>query len=209
MGNKSSQPVATNTPSPTPAPAPLPLPPVCDSACQRQKKLDGLKTALESKSLTKDTDPMGYQQARIAYFTELEGQDWLENEKDRIRKDEIEPVMARYRSQYDGLKEDTKSQGVFVNLMNALKNDEQSNTEEIRYLNKRFQAENDKAQVLNRLNELSPQQTQVVQKKSNLPTIIDVILAIIGIFIVYRIYKRFFSYTATVGGKRVLYKTIR
>lgn len=185
------------------------LPPVCDSACQRQKKIDGLKAALDSKSLTKDTDPIGYQQARIAYFTEVEGQGWLETEKERIRRDEIEPTMASYRVKFDSLKEDTKSQGVFANLMNLLKSDETANEEETRYLNKRFQADANKADVLNRLNQLNPTETQIVHKTSYLPTIIDVILAMLGLFIVYRIYRRFFSSTASVGGKRVLNKLIR
>lgn len=185
------------------------LPPVCDAACQKNKKVEGLRTALQSKSLTKDTDPMGYQQARIAYFTEVEGQDWLEKEKERIRRDEIEPVMSSYRTQFDSLKDDNKSQSVFANLMNALKSDQTANDEEMRYLNKRFQQESDKARVLNRLNELNPQETQIIHKKSYLPTIIDVILAVLGIFIVYSLYRKFAIATGMAGGKRVLNKLIR
>lgn len=188
---------------------PSALPPVCDADCQRQKKISGLITALESKSLTKDIDPVGYQQARTAYYIEVEGPDWLEKEKQRILIDEIEPVMNSYRTQFDTLKDDRKSQVVFANLINSLKSDQTANDEELRHLNKKFQKYSDKADVLNRLNELNPQETKIVHKKSYLPTIIDVILAVLGIFIVYTLYRKFAIATGMVGGKRVLNKLIR
>lgn len=200
MGNQPSSP----TPTPTTTDV---IPEVCGSECQRQKKLSGLKAALDAKSATKDTDPSGYEQARIAYFTELNGQGWLATEKERIAKDEIEPVLSSYQAKYQTLKNDTKNQGVFVNLMNMLKSDESSDKQDLKFLTKKEQGEKDKANVLNRLNQLqSPQPTQ-----SYLPIIVDVVLVLLAVFIAYTAYKKFTTPsipTVMAAGKRVLNKLI-
>ena len=202
MGN---QPSAPSQPSSQQVPAaPPPLPPVCDAECQRQKKLSGLKAALDEKTTTKDTDPEGYEQARIAYYTELNGQGWLAQEKQRIASEEIAPVMNTYRQQYDSLKGEVKNQGVFVNLMNMLKADEDRDTQELGGLTKKLQSEKDKADTLNRLNELSQQPVQASPKLS-----FNIWYILIAVVVLGGIYMIFFRRSSTpnpvqVAGKRVL-----
>ena len=202
MGNQPSTP---SQPSSQQAPAaPPPLPPVCDAECQRQKKLSGLKAAFDEKTTTKDTDPEGYEQARIAYYTELNGQGWLAQEKQRIASEEIAPVMNTYRQQYDSLKGEVKNQGVFVNLMNMLKADEDRDTQELGGLTKKLQSEKDKADTLNRLNELSQQPVQASPKLS-----FNIWYILIAVVVLGGIYMIFFRRSSTpnpvqVAGKRVL-----
>lgn len=200
MGN---QPSAPSPPTPTPN-APPPLAPVCDANCQRQKKLDGLKAALDAKTATRDADPEGYEQARIAYMTELNGQGWLATEKQNIAKNEIEPVLSSYQARYQSLKNDTKNQGVFVNLMNMLKSDEEKDQQDLKALTKKEQSEADKANTLNRLNELS---ASAQPTQSYLPIIVDIALALLAIFIVYTVYKKLTTPsipTVMTAGKRLL-----
>jgi hypothetical protein len=203
MGNQPSTP--TNDPTSAPQ-----LPPVCGSECQRQKKLSALKLNLDAKTATKNTDPVGYEQARIAYFTELNGQGWLATEKERIAKDEIEPILSDYQTRYKNLKDDTKNQGVFVNLMNMLKADESKNQDDIDFLSKKEQAEKDKADVLNRLNQL--QDSTSAPSQSYLPIIVDVAIVLLAIFIIYTAYRKFTtspSSTVMTAGKRLLHNLIR
>lgn len=123
-------------------------------ACQRQKQLDGLKTALDTASTTKDSDPEGYEKARIAYYTLLEGNGWLATEKDSIAKQEIEPVLSQYSTQYNELKDRKKQQDMFVNLAATLKNQEKGDEEELAFLNNETGKEKVHADVLNRLTQL-------------------------------------------------------
>lgn len=204
MGNQPS------APQPQPAapqqPAPPPLPPVCDSECQRQKKLSGLKAAFDEKTATRDTDPEGYEQARIAYFTELNGQDWLAQEKQRIASEEISPVITGYRQQYDSLKGEVKNQGVFVNLMNMLKADEEQDKQELGALNKKLQSDKDKADTLNRLNELSKE--SFTQSTS---TVWNTIILAIVVAILYTVFSKTSSSANSVQavGKRLLSRLTR
>jgi hypothetical protein len=202
MGNQPSAPQA-------PPPQPMPLPPVCDSNCQRQKLLSGLQTTMNQKEQTKDSDPESYEQARIAYYTALYGDSWLANEKQRIAQDEISPKITSYSTQYEDLKKQQSSQQVFVNLMNALQTQEVGDEKDLDYLKKQLQSEKDKADVLNRLSVLG---TQPTDSTNYTPIILDVVLAVLGLLILYLLYTKIdvikgylgmSSPSVVVGGKRL------
>lgn len=198
MGNQPS------TPS-----VPPPVITVCDANCQREKLLSGLKTTLDSKEETKTEDPEGYEQARIAYYTALNGDEWLISEKDKIAKNEVSPKITEYTNKYNDLKKHNSSQQVFVNLMNTLKADEANDQENLHYMKKQLQSEKDKADVLNRLTVLGESSEPTT---NYMPIILDVVLSILGIVVLYLAYKKFdiikgyFGYTSypmNVGGKRL------
>lgn len=199
MGNQPSQ------PQPQPSP-PLTPPPVCDAECQRQNLLSGLKTTLDQKEQTKDQDPEGYEQARIAYYTALNGQGWLANEKTRLAKEDVSPKITAYTKQYEDLKKQQSSQQVFMNLMNSLKAQEYGDEQDLHFLKKQVQEEHDKADVMNRLTVLGGQPSS----SNYILIILDVILAVLGLGILYMLYKKFdvikgyFGYSSEiVGGKRL------
>ena len=64
------------------SPPPPPVVEICDFECQRQKNLVLLKLALDNTN--KESEPEKYEQARIAYYTELNGSAWLEKDKERV-----------------------------------------------------------------------------------------------------------------------------
>lgn len=202
MGNQPSAPQGS------PPVAPMAPPPVCDANCHRQKLLSGLKMTLDEKEQTKNQDPDGYQQARIAYYTALNGDEWLVKEKERIAKDEISPKITQYTTQYDELKKQEKSQKVFVNLMNSLQAQQAEDQEDLHYLKKQVEAEKDKAAVLNRLTVLD---TAPVPSTNYMPILLDVLLAVLGLVVLYLGYKKFSviksyvmpSSAVAVGGKRL------
>ena len=154
MGNQQSSP----PPSPTPPPPPPPPPPpiiICDLDCQKQKQLALLKSALDTATDNQDQDPEGYEQARIAYYTLLNGQGWLNSEKQRIATQEVQPVVSSYNTKYNALKGEKQAQSIFINLANNLKAQESSDKESNAFLKKELISEKDKADVLSRLNELN------------------------------------------------------
>jgi len=122
--------------------------------CQRQKQLALLKSALDQATLTRDSNPEGYEQARIAYYTTLNGQSWLVQEKTDIAKSEIEPVLRSYSDKLDALKGEIQSQKVFADLAGMLKSQESSDEQDNAFLTKQLSREKDHTAVLNRMNEL-------------------------------------------------------
>jgi len=182
MGNKQSA-AALKTPTTTDPPL------VCDLKCQKEKDLALLKTNLDNAN--KETDPDGYEKARIAYYTLLNGQGWLQAEKQRIAKEDVEPLLSNYRTEYDALKGEKKSQSMFTQLMNHLK----SQNDDTDFLNKDMLKEKDKADVLDRMNELNagtpvsrPSPTGYYQY---IPLIIDLIIALFAFIVIYLLYSKF------------------
>jgi hypothetical protein len=133
-----------------------------------------------------DEGTEAYEQARIAYYTLLNGQGWLNTEKQRIATEVVEPVLKQYKTNFDALKGEKKSQTLFMNVSNALKSQEQADESTNAFLKKEMVSEKDKADVLNRLNELNAG-TPVSQPTttSYIPILVDLLIALLAIGVLY------------------------
>jgi hypothetical protein len=148
MGNQPS------SPQPPPnSPPPPPVVEICDFECQRQKNLVLLKLALDNTN--KESEPEKYEQARIAYYTELNGSAWLEKDKERRAREELKPILTDFNTKYKELTDFKNSNKAFINLSsvltNQLKNDEEDNS----YLNKQYNKEKTLTETLLRKNQLT------------------------------------------------------
>jgi len=171
--------------------------------CQKQKQLDGLKVALDTATLNKDSDPIAYEKARVAYYTLLEGNTWLATEKDSIAKQDIEPVLTQYTNTYNDLKDRKKQQDIFVNLATSLKTQEQGNEEELAFLNKETNKEKIDTDVLNRLTELKGSPTVEFDW---ILYLLYFIIGSLGLYVVYLLITKIIDYVyppkPVFGGKK-------
>jgi hypothetical protein len=175
MGNQPSAPAPS---APTQPIAPPPLPPPCDLNCQKQKQLALLKSALDEE----EEGTEAYEKARIAYYTLLNGQGWLNTEKQRIATEVVEPVLKQYTTNYDALKSEKKSQAIFTNLSNMLTSQEDADQSTNVFLKKEMTSEKDRADVLNRLNELN---AGTPAPTSYIPMLVDLFIALLAIGVLY------------------------
>lgn len=169
---------------------------------------------MDQKEETQDTDPEGYEQARIAYYTALYGQGWLAQEENNIATNEIAPVVTNYTNQFNQLSSQLKTNKTFSQLASFVEADEKSNQEDLKYLRKQVRKEKDQADVLNRLQTLTGGATPLQTSSfSYLPILADIGIVLLGLFVVYMIYskfpilKRYFGFgeqsNVPVGGKRL------
>jgi len=186
MGNAPSS--ARPTPQPPPPP---PLPPVCDLDCQRQKDLAVLKTALDNSNKT--TDPAGYNKARVAYYTLLEGPGWLDKERQKLAQNEVLPILNNFNSQFDSLKKEEESNKVFVNLADSLRAKNDADDYDSQYLKRVLEAETDKARVEARTNELN------FNSGSYLPFFIDALIALLLISVAFLLIMKFSKIKQMLG----------
>uniref|UniRef100_A0A6C0KFK0 Uncharacterized protein n=1 Tax=viral metagenome TaxID=1070528 RepID=A0A6C0KFK0_9ZZZZ len=164
--------------------------PPCGPDCLRQRKLDGLKLAMDMAEKNKDQNPVAYSEARTNYYTLLKGQGWLVAEKQSIAQSEVEPVLGRYAQAYKTLEHKDKSQSQFAHLAAAVKSHEEDNT----LLSKQVNKVHDKVDVLKRTTELA----STTNVGSYLPWILDGLIALLGLVIVYLLYRRFTYVPPTV-----------
>ena len=177
MGNQPSSPAPPSNSSPPP-----PVVELCDLECQRQKNLVLLKLALDNTN--KESEPEKYEQARIAYYTELNGSAWLEKDKERRAREELKPILTDFNTKYKELTDFKNSNKAFLNLSslltNQLKNDEEDNS----YLNKQYNKEKTLTETLLRKNQLITTPSSI-QTNSWLYTIIFWFLIVMVLSLLY------------------------
>jgi hypothetical protein len=155
---------------------------VCDIACQREKQLSGLLTAFKRAEVTKDSDPVSYERAKINYFTLKDGQEWLIGEKQRIAKQTIDPVLAKYTQQFQALKAEVDTSAANASAKQSAKSDEVGDEEDTRYLHKQILSENDKYGVAQRLSEIG---LPTAMGYSWIPILLDILIAVSILAILY------------------------
>ena len=175
--------------------------PACDSNCQRQKQLDGLKTALDQALATRVEDPERYQQARIAYYTLLNGQEWLQKEKNRIAKEN------EYNTKYSVLKEEKDQQQTIAGLASRMLNYQSKDQEELNFLNKNLTDSDSQKDVLNRMTTLGTPSEYMIY-------LLYAVIGILALNVLYMLYTKrsvILSYFYTpqptpmipIGGKKL------
>ena len=85
-------------------------------------------------------------QAKTDYYTKLYGPSWVRQEKEKVAKAEVDPVLTSYTSKFESLNAQLKSQGEFSGLAKAVASDGG-----IAFLAEDYDEEKSKADVLNRL----------------------------------------------------------
>jgi hypothetical protein len=166
--------------------------PGCGPDCLKEKKLKALKAAM-------DADPKN-KQAKTDYYTALNGPEWLQSKKDKAAKRHVEPVLTGYRSQYDGLNAQLQSQSQFSDLAQSLKSDGG-----MPYLEKDYEEEKSKADVLNRLWILSGKPNTHVTDFFGL--FLNILIFVLGAVVVWVGYMKYKKHTAPppsfIGGNRL------
>jgi hypothetical protein len=166
--------------------------PPCGPDCLKQRELDQLKSAMDSRP----TD----QAASIAYYTALYGQDWLAGEKNKLAKSSVEPVLVQYRTRYDNLKQQLRDQSQFSDIATAVRADGG-----ITFLQKDYEEEKSKADVLDRLwilNNSAPRYTDV-EPFGILLYLLIAFLVIIVVAMAYIKYRKYASPPSFLGGNRL------
>jgi hypothetical protein len=121
-----------------------------------------------------------------------------------IAKNEIEPVISGYVNRYNELTKENESNKTFVAMANAIKYQEATDEEETNFLNKQFQKAKDKQTVLDRLQILNQKPVTTYATYSGWTTLLYVLIAVLIIYIGYKIFTRSnIAPTSVTAGKRL------
>lgn len=99
---------------------------------KEQKVGDAFK-ALQLAENARDTAPDAYQQARTLYYTLLKGDEWKEEEKNRISKAEVDPIVNKYKGDRDAALNQYENQRKTVDIVTGLKDKVLSLKDEFKY----------------------------------------------------------------------------
>jgi hypothetical protein len=76
----------------------------------RKQRINAARDSLLTAENQRATDPDGYQQARVNYYTLLQGSEWKTDEEERVLETEIKPQINKYLSEISALSAQISSQ---------------------------------------------------------------------------------------------------
>lgn len=181
---------------------------VDDENDRRRKEVEKAFEFYQSALKNKDKEPEIYEGARVRYFTLTKGDGWLQQEKQKVQGEKLDPEVDKYRQQYDMLKNEIDVQKGYTDSIADIRNKQSalktSATDNIDFLGKLLKEKEAKMSAYNRYIELTtpaPVATTQQVKSEPIPlvsyfagfpasfmTILDVVLAILIIFFVYLAY---------------------
>ena len=94
---------------------------VVDRNIDKDKKLAAAFRKLQDAENARDTAPQAYQAARIEYYTLLKGETWLEEERRRIARADVDPVVNAYTNRYRDVQNRMRQQTKTIDVVKAVK----------------------------------------------------------------------------------------
>jgi len=94
---------------------------VADEKINKDLKLNTAFRALQDAENARDKAPDAYQTARVAYYTLLKGDTWVEEEKNRVANTEAQPVINNFLDKYKSLQYTRSRQQAVIDSMNNVK----------------------------------------------------------------------------------------
>lgn len=114
---------------------------------EKKKKLNDAFIALQAAENARDTAPDAYRIARTLYYTLLKGEDWKNEEKERISKAEVDPLIVEYKKNRDSALTKYNDQRKTVEVVTGLKDKVLSLKDEFKYSVDTFTHQLDKVQT--------------------------------------------------------------
>ena len=114
---------------------------------EKKKKLSDAFIALQAAENARDTAPDAYRTARTLYYTLLKGEDWKNEEKERISKAEVDPIIVEYKKNRENALSQYNNQHKTVEVVAGLKDKVLSLKDEFKYSVDTFTHQLDKVQT--------------------------------------------------------------
>ena len=154
---------------------------VADANIDKETKINTAFNALQAAENARDVAPDAYQQARIAYYTLIKGDTWINDEKTRIGKVESQPVIQNYLSNYSNLSQQINTHKSTIETVNGIKDKVLTVKDDLQYSVSAFQRQLDS--IRNQMNINKKKQIETAQQATSTIDIILNWLMILGTFL--------------------------
>jgi hypothetical protein len=138
---------------------------VADANIDKETKINTAFNALQAAENARDTAPDAYQQARIAYYTLIKGDTWINDEKTRIGKVESQPVIQNYLSNYSELSQQINTHKSTIETVNGIKDKVLTVKDDLQYSVSAFQRQIDA--IRNQMNINKKKQIETAQQTTS------------------------------------------
>lgn len=202
MGNQPSNPS-----SPPRSPEEILQDGVCGPDCQKQKDIANAFSAYQAASANKDKDPETYAWAKFQYLSTKNGPEWTAQEKQRLVKTQIDPLLKQYQQQFTSIEGEYAKQRELVDVVEAVQA-KQSQMQsalqsQMKEMDDQIDEKKSKIGVWNRMIELTSGATAVGEPTTtnrliayfsdypaSFATILDVVIAVMIFFVLTIVWRK-------------------
>lgn len=112
--------------------------PVAMSKIDKQRRIDDAFKNLQAAENVRDQSPQAYQDARVRYYTLVNGDGWVDEEKARITNAEVMPKIAQYMASYQDMNTRINQQQQTLDVVNNVSDKVLSMKDEFAYATNTF-----------------------------------------------------------------------
>jgi hypothetical protein len=123
---------------------------VVDANINKTTKINTAFNALQDAENARDVAPDAYQAARVAYYTLVKGDTWLNDEKTRVANVEAQPVVNDLIGKYQSLQSRRSQQQAVIDSMKGVKDSVLTVKDELSFSVSNFQRQI--ADITNQIN---------------------------------------------------------
>lgn len=174
---------------------------MCGPDCQKQKDLATAFQAFQAATKNKDADPETYAWAKFQYMSLKNGPDWAAQEKQRLVKTQIDPILTKYQQEFVATEGEVAAQRQLVDIVEAVESKQSQMKSafeaQLKALGDSVEEKRNKVDVWNRMISLTseppvlsaPSQTTnkliayLGEYPESFATILDVVIAVVAFFI--------------------------
>jgi len=165
---------------------------VADANVDKGIKVNTAFNALQAAENARDTAPDAYQAARVAYYTLVKGDSWLNEEKNRVANIEAQPVIDELIQKYQSIQSRRSEQQATIDSMNNVKQSVLSVKDDLNFSVSNFQKHID--DITNQINkDKRKQKVELIKATSWIEVFLNWLIALatlIAIFFLVRYFMR-------------------
>ena len=171
-----------------------------------QKIADAFRD-LQAAENARDQSPEAYQVARTAYYTLVKGQGWVNEERERVARAEVEPELQRYRDSVNALSSQTAEQKKVLDVVNGVKDKVLSLRDDFQYSVNTFQGQITKLKDQIALDTRKRIAEPETPSWGWIDVVLNIVLAALLLYAAYALYKKVmarqsYGYAVYGGAKR-------
>jgi len=151
-------------------------------------KLQTAFKTLQDAENVRDQAPDAYNQARVAYYTLLKGDTWINEEKNRIAQSEAQPIVNQYVNRYSIAANQSNQTRSTISLVNSVKDKMLSIQDDMQYSVDAFQRQ--VGDIKNQINiERKKKQEDMVNGGDWIEILLNFIIVFALIAAIFYVYK--------------------
>lgn len=159
----------------------------------KDEKVSSAFKSLQAAENARDTAPDAYQQARVMYYTLLKGEDWKEQERSRIAKAEVDPLIAKYKTNRKAALNQYNNQERTVEVVTGLKDRVLNLKDEMKYSVNTFADQLKKVEDAINVERRARDKPPDVSPWTWLDMLLNITLVVVLVYAVFVIYNKLFK----------------